>query len=129
MLPADRIACRLCWRNTGEGPDRDPLPVAPHSTGVVVLSTEGGDMAKVTARGWGAEGTNALQPDYFDKQGERWPGRISSTSSVKPGSFETTSEPALPLPVLTTEPHLKRDLEESFTADSTDGLGEAEVTE
>jgi len=82
-------------------------------------------MPKTKALGWGAEGTNALEPDYFEKQGEQWPGKAGSQSSGKPKTGAAKKKSASPKLAQTTARRLKTDPEESATAASTAGSGKA----
>ena len=82
-------------------------------------------MAKVTAIGWGSEGTNALEPDYFEKQAEKWAGNNSTPSSVKPvsGPEKSSKDPS---PAPTTARRSKRARKVSSTAASTVGSTKVE---
>ena len=75
-------------------------------------------MAKVTAAGWGAEGTNALEEDYFEKQEEKWAGSSSSPSNVKPENEPKSGRPAAPKRARTTARRSKKAQEASGIADS-----------
>jgi hypothetical protein len=59
-------------------------------------------MAKITRLGEGAKGTNALEPDYFEQQEEKWAGKRSSASTGKPAKKGSQSKSASPQPVSTT---------------------------
>ena len=83
-------------------------------------------MPKTTAQGWGAEGTNALEPDYLEKQEEKWAGISSSKSSKSKGNAKPKKRPGPQKRALTTVPPLKKDPEASSTAGSTDGPGKVD---
>jgi len=76
---------------------------------------------KTTALGWGAEGTNALEPDYLEKQEERWAGKAGSESSKKPEKRPAKRVAAGPSPAPKTEPPSKTDPKARSTAGSAGG--------
>jgi hypothetical protein len=88
-------------------------------------------MPKITALGWGADGTNALDPDYFEQQekvnAERRAEKSVGTSSTKSSKKAAASPKKKPdsgqSPAPTTAPFSKKAPTASGSAGSTAGAG------
>jgi hypothetical protein len=75
-------------------------------------------MAKVTALGWGAAGSNADDPEYSAEQEKKWPGKAGSTSSEKPATSPGRKRPGRPSPAHQTAPRSSTAHGVSFSAGS-----------
>jgi hypothetical protein len=83
-------------------------------------------MAKVTRLGWGADGSNADDPNYFDEQEEKWAGKHSPTSTGKPVSSRSRKQAGARKRARTTAPPSKKGPGASSTASLTASFGKAD---